>query len=468
MKRWPVVLIGASLLVVLSASPAFAHGIGGRSDLPVPLSFFVIGAALALIISFMALSALWKEPRLQEGPLNRDISAKPVIWFYRVLFWLLPWLGGLGLALVILGGLIDGTASRNNIGPSLVWVGFWLVVPFASALLGDLWRQMSPWRRLGHWVNRDRPERHDLLERIGLWPATVAFIAFTWLELVSPNSGRPRTLATAAIIYTLYKLAITYWAGPETGLETGGAFSNYNRLLGSIAPIRARETSERVSVGAATTLERRVQTITYGGWLRSLPVIPVRRGLVAFVVALIGTVSYDGMSGTEWWNELFGSVALDEWFGTLALVGIVLIIGLGYYLASWWARRLASTDRSVVEIAARFAHTLVPIALAYAFAHYFTLIIFEGQLVVRTASDPFGLGWNLFGTADWGTVFWLSPTAIWYVQVAAIVCGHIAGVILAHDRALADFGERDGVRTQYAMLILMVALTSLGLFILAG
>jgi len=120
------------------------------------------------------------------------------------------------------------------------------------------------------------------------------------------------------------------------------------------------------------------------------------------------------------------------------------------------------------RVASRFAHTLVPIALAYAFAHYFTLVIFEGQSIISAASDPFGLGWDLLGTRDYKINFFLGALPVWYIQVAAIVLGHVAAVVLAHDRALADFKGVGAVRSQYAMLVLMVLLTGLGLFILAG
>ncbi len=183
---------------------------------------------------------------------------------------------------------------------------------------------------------------------------------------------------------------------------------------------------------------------------------------------MIGTVTYDGMSAAGWWRDLTGSVGRETWFGTAALVGTVLVIGAAYYTASWAAARVARSGLSPSGIAAGFAHTLVPIAFAYAFAHYFTLIVYEGQQLARMASDPFGLGWDLFGTADWAIVFASSTLWIWYVQLVAIVAGHIGGVVLAHDRALAVFGERDAARSQYAMLVLMVGLTSLGLFILAG
>jgi hypothetical protein len=204
------------------------------------------------------------------------------------------------------------------------------------------------------------------------------------------------------------------------------------------------------------------------GWLRALPAVPAWPGLVAFVVAMIGTVTYDGLSGTEWWAEAFAGVRREVWFGTLALLTSVVVIGALYLLASTAAARSAGEEWTAGKVANRFAHTLIPIGLAYAVAHYITLVLFEGQLLVIAASDPMGRGWNLFGTAEWSVEFFLSPEVVWYVQLATIVSGHVAGVVLAHDRALADFGGEVAVRTQYAMLALMVALTSLGLFMLAG
>lgn len=131
---------------------------------------------------------------------------------------------------------------------------------------------------------------------------------------------------------------------------------------------------------------------------------------------------------------------------------------------SSWGRGETAWSR----VASRFAHTLVPIALAYALAHYLTLILFEGQQLIAAVSDPFGLGWDRFGTAGRRVDFFITTAEpIWYAQVAIIVGGHLLGVILAHDRALTDFG-RGAVRSQYAMLLLMVALTTLGLLILAG
>jgi hypothetical protein len=316
---------------------------------------------------------------------------------------------------------------------------------------------MSPYRRLVHLTARNVGERVDLFERIGVWPAVAGFVAFVWLELVYPDNTLPVTLSSVALGYGIYLLIMARFLGPETALQSSGVFEMYTGLISRIAPLEMVKSPDQ----GPPRLERR-------RWLGALPSLPTRPGTTAFVVAMIGTVSYDGMSGAGWWSDLVGDLRREMWFETVSLLGVCVLIGVTYYGASALAGRLAGDTRSVGDIAASFAHTLVPIAFAYAFAHYFTLIVFEGQQLIHTASDPFGRGWDLFGTAEWRVVFTSSQLWVWYVQVIAIVLGHIAGVVLAHDRALAEFGGEVAVRTQYAMLVLMVALTSLGLFILAG
>jgi len=442
-------VLGASALVlaaggvVFHPSAAVAHGIGGRADLPVPVSFFAVGAGVALIISFVMLSERWSEPRLQTPPPQ---SVSPGGGWVRAL---LRFVGTVGFVALIAVGIGDGGSSRN-IAPVLVFVYFWLVLPFLAGVFGNLWRFASPWAWLSAKLNPSAPERPELLETVGMWPATIAFVAFTWLELVSAAAGDPRALAIAALAYTAYVIAAGFWAGPETGVVIADGFHHYNDAIGAIAPRQLTEDGWQ---------RRR--------WLQALPSLPTPKGFTPFVIAMIGTVTYDGLSGSEWWEDTLGELRRNDVFETAALLSSVAVIGGLYWLASYVATRLANSDMTPGQVAARYAHSLVPIALAYAVAHYITLVLFEGQLLLSGLSDPFGRDWDLFGTVEWKTQFFLSANAVWYIQVAVIVLGHIAGVVLAHDRALADFGG-DAVRTQYAMLVLMVFLTSLGLFILAG
>ena len=447
MRRLSTISVLIVLGVLLDARGASAHGIGGRADLPVPLSFFLIGAGVALVISFLALAMLWPEPRFQSPRAARPIASPwlpPLRGVLRVI-------GVAALVLVIVAGLADGNERALNIGPLIVWIVFWLVIPFAAALIGNVWTSINPWDTLARGMAIGTTERPDVIARVGVWPAAGAFLAFTWLELVYPDSGDPRVLTAAAVLYSVYVLVVMRFVGRKTGGTIGEAFTVYIRLLSSISPFG--------------TVDGK---LVWRGWLRALPTLPQWKGLWAFVVLMVATVSYDGLSGSEIWFELTNAGRSDVALGTAGLLGTVAVIGGGYWLASFAAARLAESEKSPGEIANDFAHTLVPIALAYAVAHYFTLVLFEGQQLFAVLSDPFSLGWDLFGTATWRVNVLLSPEAVWYIQVAVIVLGHVAGVVLAHDRALARFEGENAVRSQYAMLILMVALTSLGLFILAG
>lgn len=452
MTRRRLSIVGLFALLVGSIpGEALGHGIGGRLDLPVPLEYFVVGGAMVLVLSFATLAILWPRPRLQEVPEYAvERLAAPV-------FSVIAGVGVLSLLLVVsqlilplLG--VEQVSGRATIAPVMVWVVFWLIVPFASALIGNWYSDLNPWRSLAQGLRIGSGERLGLLESLGVWPATAALVLFTWLELIHPSSGNPLTLAGAALIYTLLLLGVMAYAGRETGLAVFDAFTPYNRLISAIAPVGRGDDGGLV----------------WRGWLRSLPSIPEWPGLWAFVVVMIGTVSYDGASGTDWFAAMAGPL-LDTTAGrSLLLLLSVIFIGAGYWLASAVAARLGEGEWATARVAQRFAHTLVPIALAYAVAHYATLVIFEGQQLLAAVSDPFAIGWDLFGTADRKIDFFMTATEpVWYFQVASIVGGHLLGVVLAHDRALADFGA-GAVRSQYAMLVLMIALTTLGLLILSG
>jgi hypothetical protein len=62
----------------------------------------------------------------------------------------------------------------------------------------------------------------------------------------------------------------------------------------------------------------------------------------------------------------------------------------------------------------------------------------------------------------------VSPETVWYVQVISLTVGHVAGLAVAHDRAVALFrGRADALRSQYPMLALMVLYTVGGLWLLS-
>jgi hypothetical protein len=442
---------------IATALPAFAHGaISGRRDLPVPLWLFVFGAGAALIVSFVALSTLWTEPRF-EGRSTR--SARPS-WIQAVLTnrgleWTIRLLMLLFFVVVAMAAARP-VSDTETIGPIVVYAWFWVGLAIAHALFGNLWATLSPFDTIGRLVGLDdeggNPPR-PYPETWGRWPAAILLFAFVWVELVQPFGSIPGHLGILIVVYTLIQIGGMHAFGRRAWIENGEAFAVYFGLIAGIAPLTRDE-------------DGRVVTRPF---LSGLAQFPPRPGLVAVITVALGSTTFDGLSRTGLWTPLiaelsrFVLIAVSTG-GLLAVIGLVT---LAYLLAMRAAARVVGGDWR--PLAARFAHSLVPIVLAYVVAHYFSFLVLEGQLGLVRLSDPFGAGWDLLGTDDWIiNLSLLSPTAIWYVQVAAIVIGHIGAVVVAHDRAIAMFDREAAVRTQYALLAVMILFTASGLLILSG
>jgi hypothetical protein len=255
------------------------------------------------------------------------------------------------------------------------------------------------------------------------------------------------------MVYTLIQIGGMHRYGRRTWLENGEAFGVYLGLIASIAPFTRDE-------------DGRVVTRPF---LAGLAGVSPRPGLLAVIMVALGSTTFDGFSrSTAWTNATISLAGLARTAAfTAGLLAAIGLVTLAYLLAMRTAARVVGGEWHALAV--RFAPSLVPIVLAYVIAHYFSFLVLEGQLGLLLLSDPFGLGWNLFGTEDWViNLALVSPTTIWYVQVAAIVVGHVGGVVLAHDRAIAMFDREAAIRTQYALLAVMVLFTASGLLILSG
>jgi hypothetical protein len=442
----------------------FAHGLVQRSNLPIPEWLFGWAAAVVLVISFAALAVLWPRPRLEERPpwrplpfgLGRLLGSRPV----EVVC------GAIGVALlavVIAAGYTGRGTALDNLAPTFILITFWVGMVFVSVLFGDVFRAFNPWRAIGRvlpWRDGLRPYP----ERLGRWPAAVGLFVFTWIELASDWGEQPRTLVTAALVYTVLTLAAQVVFGVESWTRRGEAFSVYFNLFSRLAPF---ETRDRV-VGLRPPLS-------------GLPQLDPQPGTVALVAVMIGTVTYDGLSQGRLWKDL--AVQITDAFVSLGvgledapriastfglLLGVALVAG--FYRLGIEGARSVGGDVTADRLRMAFVHSLVPIAAVYVAAHYLTFLLFEGQAIRYLASDPFGQGWDIFGTASAAIDYsLLSQNGAWYAQVGFVVAGHVAALVLAHDRALAMYrGEAQlAVRSQYWMLAVMVGFTTLALWLLA-
>lgn len=431
-----------------------AHGVGGRADLPLPVWLFAYSAAFALLISFVALRILWPHPRLAAAA---DGLRTPR-WTERAASVLTVVAQAVALALFLLtlaAAWIGVDSASANLAPTALYVVFWVGLQLFSALLGDVWRRINPLHTIAAGFDRLLGHRPAVDTASGLWathwPAALGLLAFLWLELAY---FEPASMPALGLFLGLYSAAVLagalrFGAG---WVRTGDGFAVLFSLLAALAPLHCDE-NERLRVR----------------WpLAGLAAVRPRPGTLAVVLVVLGGTTFDGVSRTAWWAEL--TAPRREWDLTLVnSVGLLLVIGTVavLFLAASRLVSVLAQDDDALEQAWRWVPSLVPIVLAYSIAHYFSLLVFEGQAFVALLSDPLGEGWDLLGTAsnliDFTVV---SPNQIAYVQVGAVVIGHVLGVVAAHDRAVEVYPERTAVRSQYPMLGVMVAYTVTGLLLL--
>ena len=422
-----------------------------------------------LVLSFLALGALWKRPQLERRAGGRPLPPRLERSLRsRALHFVLGLVSAGLLVLVFLTALIGEPSSAQNLAPTFVYVIFWLGLVPVQLLLGNVWPVLNPWLALANgvawlWARLGRTWTPPLAypERLGVWPAAFLLFCFAALELCYSEPASPRGLALAIALYSYVTWFGMAAYSRRAWVEHGEAFTVYFGLFARIAPFGERD-------------GRLVLRLPLSG-LAGRETTP---GILAFLAVMLGSVVFDSVSRLTSWQNLradleqpyvLDSPGTAELISTglylAGLVACVLAVALAYLGAIGIARRAVGETR---PLASEFLLSLVPIALVYAVAHYFTSLIRDGQYVILFASDPFGYGWDLFGTVDYSpSIMPFAPNTVWYVQVGALVAGHVAGLAVAHDRAVSIFGERDALRSQYAMLALMVVYTVGGLWLLS-
>ena len=471
-------LIASVLGVLLLALPstAAAHAFGARYDLPLPLTFWLIGAGAAVLLSFVVTAVFLRSVEAAQAKYVLDLQDSLLgrVGSFRPLHVLLRLISVAVFLLVIAAGYLGVEHSLKNFAPTMVWVIFWVGMAFVSALVGNLWDLVNPWKILFAWAARltgglslERPYP----ERLGVWPAVVLFLSVSWIELVYEAPGRPSFIATIILVYS----AITWGAmaifGAETWLKRGEVFTVFFSLLARFAPFAVEDGRLKLRpFGLGLLLDK-----------------PVSGAMVVFVILALSTVTFDGITETPAWVGFLTWIGQEPALRDLLLalrsvaVNLIAIIVsaaivllpalflLTYLLFSVFMARAAGGRVPAWQVARSFVTTLVPIAIAYHVAHYLSFLMLAGQLIWPLASDPFGYGWDLFGTA--GTMIDISVVSakmVWYIAVIAIVIGHVIAVYLAHVMALRVFQDhRAALLSQIPMVILMVGYTIVSLWILS-
>ncbi len=521
----PLLLVGTALL----SQPVYAHGFGERYDLPVPLGYYVVGAGLAVALSFVVVGLFMRGgsgtsdyPRynlLKHWPVRAILTSPLLIAPIKLASVFV-------LGLLTFAGFFGDSDPSDNLAPTFIWIIWWVGMGFFVALVGNLWALVNPWAAIyegAEWLyRRFVPEGSlSLNERYPdgwrMWPAAITFFCFAWVENVYSENDLPARISVMIVAYSLLTLGGMVYFGKQTWLRNCEGFSVVFGFLARFSPIEVRAASTDVCADCdgvcldedgrcidcyqcfeATAEElweeeeelEAPSTAWQDGPPRELSIRPyavslarperVDSSMLAVVILLLATVTFDGFSATSAWvhvqnfaadvspglnNPILNSVTIANSIGLLLFPFVFYTVYLAF---SHLMARMVGSTLSPTALARVFVYSLIPIALAYNIAHFLPLLLASGQRIIPLASDPFGWGWDLFGTALYNiNVGVLGARAVWFLSVAVIVVGHMVAVYLAHRIAMRTFDDRRmAIASQYPMLLLMVLYTMVSLWII--
>lgn len=460
--------VRALLLWLCMREMAFAHASERGMVMLLPTQYYLVGGTLTVALSFAILGLVpARSIRRVFAWCSRSFAVPMVVRL------ILSWCSFLILALLIYAGFEGSRDPLANLLPLTIWTVWWVGLTLLHGVYGNLWAVMNPW--IGpYWlvmglVLRAQPSHATtgflrLPTPVGYGLAIIGFAAFAWFELISLAPDDPDVLATAVTVYWVYAFIGMVVFGREAWCERAECFSVFFRFVSRVAMVQPGKRGLVCSVPGAGVL--------------SHSALPVSRAL--FLLLTLTSVSFDGLNKTFWWLGLHGINPLEfpgrsavTWINTVGLVAVFILLSAAYALAVWVGWRLAGHKGVFADHFGRFVLSIIPISLAFHFAHYLAVLLINGQYALVAASDPFSQAFDLLGYADHQvTGSWLTNhhtvALIWQLQSGAIVLGHILAVVLAHGLALKRYGRtRDAVLNQVPLTVVMVAYTWFGLWLLA-
>jgi hypothetical protein len=431
-----------------------AHGLGGAKDLPIPTELAIAGAVAALVVSFSVLALAWREPRFvgeaggRPAPawLDRVVSSTAFAVVLRVL--------GFAFFLYVGAAAVLGPDTLINPFFGVFYVWLWVGLVPLALVFGNWFRAVSPARTIVQLLGRAAGTSpgeglYAYPARWGYWPAALGLLAFVWLELVYPES----TALGPVRLWCAAYLAIMVIGGAVFGerwLEHADPFEVYSHLVGKLS-----------------VWGRRDGHLVVRSPLANLDTLTPKAGLTAVVGVLFGSTAFDSFRESTPWLQFVQRQGVDRmWPDTAAL--LAFSIGVAIILAVATTLTGVDDDTPRRTLPDLFAHSVVPIIVGYIVAHYLTYFVGYGQVTLVQMSDPLGTGADYLGTADYTPSYWLTtqPALIAVLKVAAVVAGHVLGVVAAHDRAVRLLPKRHQLTGQLPLLFAMVGFTVGGLYLL--
>lgn len=432
-----------------------AHAFGQQYTLPLPLSLYVVGAGAALVASF-AILGLFSRPGGHERMYVKTRVVSDAV--ARVIDIALHAVGLFVFSAALVAAFFGSAEASENPSLFLFWIGLLLMMTYASAVLAGLWERLDPFRTLARLLlGKNYEPLYAFPPRLRYIPAFAMYLFVLWFELLSFGAGSiPQNIGFMLLAYLVVTIFGIGLFGYRQWFRYGDFFAIFFGVVERFAPFQLTEHSVTITPPGERTLERSDSLM-----------------LLMFILLMLSSTAFDALRETQMWFDVMS--ASDLVLQNFELVSTMVLVVSPIAFLSLYASAVAlmcvitKTKHRFAEMLLRFTFSLIPIVVAYNFAHYFTLILMEGQNFIPMLSDPLMRGWDLFGTAGYVLNPGLIDAAtVWYTQVAVILVGHIIATYIAHRIALREFATRAHVILgQIPMLALMVVYTGFGLWILS-
>ena len=488
-----------------SADVVFAHGFGERYDLPLPLWLYTYSAGGIVLISFLLIVSMIRPMAI--GSVTEKLSCRLIRFTGRIRLIQIPMIFTIQcitvflLVLVCTAGFVGTQTPSLNIAPTLIWIIWWVGVAFASALIGNIWELINPWSTIYQWTNilfRRHPQSSQSMwwrirypQQIGCMPAIILLVAFAWVELAYGESSNPQQVSQLVAFYSIVTLSGMALFGRNEWLRYGEPFSIIFSLFAQFSPIAIAITDRSIcqtcpagcltntqicidclSCNRSSDLEAKVLIVRPFGLGLSRPQ-KIEPTTMFLILILLATVTFDGLMATSLWSSFFKfMLPITPDATTITTIGLFITMALFvvvYLLTIGSIRLIINHDMDLLPVGTAYILSLVPIALAYHLAHYLSYLLIQGQRIVGLISDPFGLGWDIFGTAAFEiNIGIIDAKFAWIAALIAIVTGHVVAVFIGHAVTSRYFQTTGKVfKSQIPLLFLMVGYTIISLWILA-
>jgi hypothetical protein len=500
----------ASLVVlpfIVASRPVLAHGFGERYDLPVPLNFFLVGAAATVAFSFVVIGFFVGKSKDSSNYPRYNLLSCQLIRSLITNGFVIKLIKALSVTFFVITlatSFFGENEPTDNFSPTFVWIIWWVGIGYITAFLGNVWLVINPWKILFDivdWkINQSTMSNKGWLfqypKYFDVWPGILLFFAFVWIENIYSGGAIPNKLGTLILAYSIITWIGMLLFGKYAWLRHGEAFSILFGLLSRLSPseIGVKKTNRCANcyqgcyphnLECIDCLEcfehsddsdRQVNIRPYAIGLSRPENISL--GSTIFVILVLASVTFDGLTATSLWLDFQNAIyPITEIIGIgtsrgISTIGLVMlpILFLGIYIVfSFLMSMFSGGYLSVCKTATSFVYSLIPIALAYHFSHYQSYLLIQGQYIIPLISDPFGYGWDIFGTQTFRVdISVINAKFVWISSVTAIVIGHIISVYIAHVISLRVIPDRSkALQSQYPMLLLMIFYTAVSLWIIA-